>query len=103
MLPLGIDDLNKLFYVVHPGGPAVLREIEEKLGLGKDKLEASWHVLSEYGNMWSPSVIFVLDHMRNNTTKQDKDVAPTITLGLDWGVSLAFGPGLTLETVVLYF
>ncbi|KAK8999083.1 hypothetical protein V6N11_070261 [Hibiscus sabdariffa] len=103
-LPLGIDDLNKLFYVVHPGGPAILRQIEEKLGLGKDKLKASWHVLSEYGNMWSPTVLFVLDEMRKNTTKQGEVVAAAATAmpeGLEWGVLLAFGPGLTVETVVL--
>ncbi|GMI90827.1 TRANSPARENT TESTA 4, CHALCONE SYNTHASE [Hibiscus trionum] len=105
-LPLGIDDFNKLFYVVHPGGPAVLRQIEEKLRLGKDKLKASWHVLSEYGNMWSPSVLFVLDEMRKNTTEEGKDTvtvtaATTIPEGLEWGVLLAFGPGVTVETVVL--
>ncbi|KAK8671423.1 hypothetical protein V6N13_038019 [Hibiscus sabdariffa] len=103
-LPLGVEDLNKLFYVVHPGGPAVLKQIEEKLGLGKDKLKASWHVLSEYGNMWSPSVLFVLDEMRKNTTKQGEVVAAAATglpEGLEWGVLLAFGPGVTVETLVL--
>ncbi|TYI82944.1 hypothetical protein E1A91_D05G256900v1 [Gossypium mustelinum] len=97
--PCGVDDWNKLFYVVHPGGPAVLKRIEEKLGLGSDKLKASWHVLSEYGNMWSPSVLFVLDEMRKRSTEEGKTAA--ITEGLEWGVLLAFGPGLTVETVVL--
>ncbi|KAE8701797.1 Chalcone synthase 2 [Hibiscus syriacus] len=102
--PLGIHDLNKLFYAVHPGGPAVLRQIAEKLGLDNDKLKASWHVLSEYGNMWSPTVLFVLDEMRKNTTEEGRAAAATaatIMEGLEWGVLLAFGPGVTVETVVL--
>ncbi|KAE8681957.1 Chalcone synthase [Hibiscus syriacus] len=49
--PFGVDDWNKLFYTVHTGGPAILRGMEEKLGLASEKLGASWDVLSEYGNM----------------------------------------------------
>ncbi|TYI28669.1 hypothetical protein ES332_A05G260900v1 [Gossypium tomentosum] len=97
--PSGVDDWNKLFYVVHPGGPAVLKRIAEKLGLGSDKLKASWDVLSEYGNMWSPSVLFALDEMRKRSKEEGKTTAATE--GLKWGVLLAFGPGLTVETVVL--
>ncbi|KAK5832267.1 hypothetical protein PVK06_016068 [Gossypium arboreum] len=97
--PSGVDDWNKLFYVVHPGGPAVLKRIAEKLGLGSDKLKASWDVLSEYGNMWSPSVLFALDEMRKRSKEEGKTTAATE--GLEWGVLLAFGPGLTVETVVL--
>ena len=56
---LGNNDWNwnGFFYIVHPGGPAVLRGVEENLGLARDKLKASWHVLSEYGIRWSPSVL----------------------------------------------
>ncbi|XWS23648.1 hypothetical protein CRYUN_Cryun28dG0033000 [Craigia yunnanensis] len=90
--PFGIGDWNTLFYIVHPGGPAVLRGIEEKLGLRKDKLEASWDVLSEYGNMWSPST-------RKKSIEESK--ATTTAEGLEWGVLLGCGPGLTVETLVL--
>ncbi|XVF39194.1 hypothetical protein PTKIN_Ptkin01aG0016000 [Pterospermum kingtungense] len=96
----GIGDWNKLFYIIDPGGPAVLRGIEDKLGLQENKLKASWHVLSEYGNMWSPSVLFVLDEMRKMTIQEDKATA-TADEGLEWGVLLGFGPCLTVETVVL--
>ncbi|PPD80565.1 hypothetical protein GOBAR_DD22508 [Gossypium barbadense] len=54
--PFGITEWENLFYVVHPGGAAILKGVEEKLGLNKEKLKASWHVLSEYGNMRSPTV-----------------------------------------------
>ncbi|XP_038700257.1 chalcone synthase-like [Tripterygium wilfordii] len=96
--PLGINDWNSLFYIVHPGGPAVLRVVEENLGLSKGKLKASWHVLQEYGNMWSAGVLFVLDEIRKKSMKEGK---PTTGEGLNLGALFGFGPGVTVETVVL--
>ncbi|KAG8493846.1 hypothetical protein CXB51_011155 [Gossypium anomalum] len=95
--PYGIGDWNKLFYIVHPGGPSILRGIEEKLGLGNEKLKASWHVLSEYGNMWSPSVHLFLMRREKNIVKAGKAVATITTReGLAGGVLLAFRLGLTV-------
>ncbi|KAK8635511.1 hypothetical protein V6N13_004245 [Hibiscus sabdariffa] len=96
--PFGIEDWNKLFYTVHAGGPAILRGIEEKLGLAAEKLGASWSVLSEYGNMGSASVLFALDALRRKSVDQGKS---TTGEGLELGVLLGFGPGLTVETVGL--
>ncbi|MED6121051.1 Chitin synthase, class 2 [Stylosanthes scabra] len=39
-------DWNSLFYVIHPGGPAILDRIEEKHGSKEEKLRATRHVLS---------------------------------------------------------
>ncbi|KAK8355011.1 hypothetical protein V6Z12_A05G258300 [Gossypium hirsutum] len=96
--PFGITKWENLFYVVHPGGAAILEGIEEKLGLNKEKLKASWHVLSEYGNMRSPTVIFVLNEMRKMSMLEGKATTGT---GLEWGVLFGFGQGLTVETIVL--
>nr|Q9FSC1.1 RecName: Full=Probable acridone synthase 4; AltName: Full=Acridone synthase IV [Ruta graveolens]CAC14057.1 putative acridone synthase [Ruta graveolens] len=96
--PLGISDWNSIFWIAHPGGPAILDQIEEKLGLKEDKLRASKHVMSEYGNMSSSCVLFVLDEMRSRSLQDGKS---TTGEGLDWGVLFGFGPGLTVETVVL--
>lgn len=95
---LGINDWNSIFWVVHPGGAAILNAIETRLGLKKEKLAETWHVLSEFGNMSSPSVIFVLDEMRKRSVKEGKT---TTGSGLEWGVLLGIGPGVTVETVVL--
>ncbi|MBA0808457.1 hypothetical protein Gohar_024196, partial [Gossypium harknessii] len=38
--PFGIREWEKLFYIVHPGGVAILNGIEEKLGLNKERLRA---------------------------------------------------------------
>ena len=97
--PLGISDWNSLFWIAHPGGPAILDQVELKLGLKPEKLRATRHVLSEYGNMSSACVLFILDEMRK---KSAEDGLKTTGEGLEWGVLFGFGPGLTVETVVLH-
>ncbi|KAK7359283.1 hypothetical protein VNO77_01236 [Canavalia gladiata] len=97
--PLGISDYNSIFWIAHPGGPAILDQVEAKLGLKPEKMEATRHVLSEYGNMSSACVLFILDQMRK---KSIENGLGTTGEGLDWGVLFGFGPGLTVETVVLH-
>ncbi|KAM1424834.1 hypothetical protein ACFX1X_017511 [Malus domestica] len=91
-------DWNSLFFSVHPGGPAIVDQVEEQLGLKEGKLRATRHVLSEYGNMGAPSVHFILDEMRNKSIGEGK---ATTGEGLEWGVVIGIGPGLTVETVIL--
>ncbi|KAF9606977.1 hypothetical protein IFM89_030396 [Coptis chinensis] len=97
--PLGISDWNSLFWIAHPGGPAILDQVELKLGLKEEKLRATRHILSEYGNMSSACVLFILDEMRKKSVEEGK---ATTGDGLEWGVLFGFGPGLTVETVVLH-
>ncbi|XP_021297880.1 chalcone synthase [Herrania umbratica] len=97
--PIGINDWNSIFWIAHPGGPAILDQVEAKLGLKEEKLKATRHVLSEFGNMSSACVLFILDEMRKQSLEQGK---PTTGEGLEWGVLFGFGPGLTVETVVLH-
>ncbi|RVW58313.1 Stilbene synthase 4 [Vitis vinifera] len=94
--PIGISDWNSLFWIAHPGGPAILDAVEAKLSLDKQKLKATRHILSEYGNMSSACVLFILDEMRKKSLKEGKT---TTGEGLDWGVLFGFGPGLTIETL----
>ncbi|XP_027339239.1 chalcone synthase-like [Abrus precatorius] len=97
--PLGINDWNSLFWITHPGGPAILKQIEASLGLKAEKLRATKQVLSEYGNMSSACVLFILDEMRRWSMEEGKD---TTGEGLKWGVLYGFGPGLTMETIALH-
>ncbi|XP_024017826.1 chalcone synthase [Morus notabilis] len=97
--PIGISDWNSIFWIAHPGGPAILDQVETKLGLKQEKLSATRHVLSEYGNMSSACVLFILDEMRKKSVEEGK---ATTGEGLEWGVLFGFGPGLTVETVVLH-
>ncbi|KAL9237814.1 hypothetical protein vseg_012318 [Gypsophila vaccaria] len=98
LAPFDINDWNSIFYVVHPGGPTILNKFEAKLGLEGHKLDTSRHVLRDFGNMWSATVIFVLDEMRKRSMKEGKS---TTGEGLEYGVLLGVGPGITVETIVL--
>lgn len=48
------------FWCVHPGGRRIIEEAQNGLGLTEEQTSDSWAVLGEYGNMLSPSVMFVL-------------------------------------------
>ncbi|XP_047332894.1 chalcone synthase 1-like [Impatiens glandulifera] len=97
--PLGISDWNSIFWIAHPGGPAILDQVEAKLGLKEEKLRATRQVLSDYGNMSSACVLFIMDEMRR---KSKEEGLKTTGEGIEWGVLFGFGPGLTVETVVLH-
>lgn len=97
--PIGVSDWNSLFWIAHPGGPAILDQVEAKLRLKEEKLRSTRHVLSEYGNMSSACVLFILDEVRRRSKEEGKE---TTGDGLEWGVLFGFGPGLTVETVVLH-
>ncbi|KAL9247803.1 hypothetical protein vseg_021193 [Gypsophila vaccaria] len=96
--PIGVHDWNSIFWIAHNGGPAVLNGVESQLGLKKDKLEVSRHVLSEFGNMSSVGVLFMMDEMRKRSLQQGKT---TTGFGHEWGVMFGFGPGLTIEALAL--
>ncbi|KAJ7298749.1 hypothetical protein O6H91_09G077300 [Diphasiastrum complanatum] len=89
---------NEMFWAVHPGGPAILDQMETKLGLSSDKFQASRDVLASYGNMSSASVLFVLDQIRKRSEELHLS---TTGEGYEWGFVIGFGPGLTVETLLL--
>ncbi|XP_006355706.1 chalcone synthase B [Solanum tuberosum] len=96
--PLGISDWNSVFWILHPGGNAIVDQVESTLGLEPDKLRATRNILREYGNLSSACVLFILDEIRKKSARYG---LKTTGDGLDLGVLLSFGPGLTIETVVL--
>ncbi|MFO8099634.1 MAG: type III polyketide synthase [Salinibacter sp.] len=82
------DDLD--FWAVHPGGRRIVEGAQEALGLSDDDVAESLGVLRDYGNMSSPTVLFVLKRILDQGAQGDG--APP-----DRGVAMAFGPGLTIE------
>jgi len=72
-------------WAVHPGGRSILDQIQSGLGLGEKMMQPSYDVLRQYGNMSSPTVMFILKRLLEETGES----------GL--GCALAFGPGLTLQ------
>ena len=80
------------YYAIHPGGKRILQVIEEVLSLEKQDNQYAYQVLRQYGNMSSPTILFVLQTLMANLSAADHDKN---VLGL------AFGPGLTLESMLL--
>ena len=78
-------DIN--YWCIHPGGRKIVDVIEKQLQLDKQALQPSRKVLKDYGNMSSPTILFVLKEMMDSNIEKGANI---------FGV--AFGPGLTMET-----
>jgi alkylresorcinol/alkylpyrone synthase len=86
---LSLETLQHL--VAHPGGVKVLRAYAEALGLPAEALRHARDVLREFGNMSSPSCLFVLERFLG---------AGEIGEG-EHAVVAALGPGFAAEYVLL--
>ncbi|XP_061343712.1 type III polyketide synthase B [Gastrolobium bilobum] len=89
-------EYNKLFWAVHPGGPAILNRMEKRLDLFPEKLNASRRALMDYGNASSNTIVYVLEYMIEESLKIKKDGGEDP----EWGLILAFGPGITFEGIL---
>ncbi|HWB94456.1 MAG TPA: type III polyketide synthase [Puia sp.] len=78
-------------WCIHPGGKKILEAIEKSLSLSNGELAPSYAILRQYGNMSSPTILFVLQQVMENLSYSQ----PNCILGA------AFGPGLTMETFVV--
>jgi len=78
-------------WVVHPGGPKVLRAVAAAASLPDTALQRTWDSLAAVGNLSSSSVLHVLaDTLADHTPEPGS-----------WGVLMAMGPGFCLELVLL--
>lgn len=100
LLHKGLDQihshLEKLFnisqiknFAIHPGGKQILQKVEEAFGIGIPANRHSHEVLRNSGNMSSASILFVL----KKWLEEEATSGPLLAMG--------FGPGLTLETMLL--
>jgi predicted naringenin-chalcone synthase len=78
-------------WCIHPGGKKILEAIEKSISLPPDSLHYSYEILRDYGNMSSPTILFVLqkifDELQNDPQPNRSNI-----------FAAAFGPGLTMET-----
>jgi predicted naringenin-chalcone synthase len=89
---LGHCDPASVEWAVHPGGKAILEMVlHEQVGvsgpsdrLSPEHLRHSFSVLRDVGNVSSATIIFVLERMLKETTRDEIFM-------------LGFGPGLTVE------
>jgi predicted naringenin-chalcone synthase len=82
---LSVDKIAS--WAVHPGGPRILGAIEESLGLAREQTAVSRDVLARHGNMSSPTVVFIVNQLRQAGAPK-----PCVALG--------FGPGLMAEAAL---
>jgi alkylresorcinol/alkylpyrone synthase len=59
---LTLDDIDQ--FICHPGGAKVIHAIEATLALDQGTLEHERQVIADYGNMSSPTVLFILERAR---------------------------------------
>lgn len=72
-------------WAVHPGGRSILDAVERGVGNAMD-LRASRDILRQYGNMSSPTIMFVMQRFLSDPH------------AIGEGCMLAFGPGITVES-----
>ena len=84
------EKINK--WAIHPGGKKILDTIKKQLQLNDTDLQYSYKILDEYGNMSSPTILFVLNELMQADHKPDETI-----------FSIGFGPGLSIETALLSY
>lgn len=89
--PEGVERSGVRHWVMHPGGRKVIDRVQESLGLTDDDVAVSRQILRNYGNMSSPTVLFVLNEFMENGDAKAGDL----------GVMLALGPGFAAEAALL--
>ncbi len=83
---LNIEEIGS--WAIHPGGPRIVEACARAVAGDCDCLTDSLAVLAEYGNMSSPTVLFILDRLRRRRAARPC-------------VALAFGPGIAIEAALL--
>ncbi len=84
-LGLVIADVGS--WAVHPGGPRIVSAVESALDIGGTQTQVSREVLAQFGNMSSPTVLFILQRLREAGAPR-----PCVAIG--------FGPGLVAEAAL---
>jgi len=74
------------YWAVHGGGRSILDAVEAGLNLAPNALAHSRHILREFGNMSSATVMFVLNRIMQADDSGQR------------GLAMAFGPGMVAET-----
>jgi alkylresorcinol/alkylpyrone synthase len=78
-------------FVLHSAGRRVIEQVGKLMALEERQLIHSRHVLQQYGNMSSATVVFVLDDLM-----RAREAVPG-----DWGLMIALGPGFAAEGALL--
>ena len=78
------------YFLVHPGGKAILEKIERRLRPHGKNLEDSRSILRQYGNVSSATILFILALLLDRPIPAH-----------DKALLIGFGPGVTANTILL--
>ena len=84
----GLKRRDITHWIIHSGGKKVVDAIRYNIGLSEHDVRHTRSVLRGYGNISSASILFSLDELEREGTAREGD----------WGVIIAMGPGVTIET-----
>lgn len=87
----GLTKEDITHWCIHPGGKKILEAVHNSLEFTNGQLQHCYDVLNDYGNMSSPTVLFVLERIQKALDKKQRNNI----------FGAAFGPGLTIETFIL--
>lgn len=79
-------------WAIHPGGKKIVDTIKKQLSLTDVESQPSYKILNEYGNMSSPTILFVLNELMQNNCNGGQTI-----------FSMGFGPGLSIETALFKY
>ena len=88
--PLSIENMD--YFAIHAGSKKILESAERALKMDPRLNQHSHAILQEYGNMSSATILFILKSIWETVTEKE-DKANIF--------SCAFGPGLTVESMLL--
>ncbi len=86
---IGLEQLQHI--IAHPGGTKVIEAYEQALGFENGKMDRAREILRRFGNMSSPTVLYVLEDFL-----QDGAVLPG-----EYGLMTALGPGFSSEMILI--
>lgn len=90
---LNENNINKndiKHFLIHPGGTKIVNEFENCLGLNRDSTIYSRKILENYGNMSSPTIIYVIHEFLNSGNYNKGDL----------GLIASMGPGFSSELLL---
>ena len=90
-LNLKFDEIDA--FAIHPGGKRILETAEKCLKISSSQNQYSYETLRNFGNMSSATVLFVLKNIWDNCLVPEKNEGNIL--------SMAFGPGLTMEAALI--
>lgn len=79
-------------WAVHPGGRKILDQVKKQLGLNNGEMDYSYQILREYGNMSSPTVLFILDLILQQELEPGEKI-----------LAIGFGPGISVDTALYHY